>query len=135
MLVLSVFLTAGAAIKLITLDVKNKTGHDIFVELNPKYKDEGMFYYLTVYEDEEPKFTILPAVYKVQVFGSKDGVVWNCFGEADEEYWDENRAVREMDFTKGSRLVVKSCPEPVLAWYALDGLKYKYPQMLWKYVY
>ena len=95
--------------RLVEITGKNRTDNEIRISLTPKYKDEGIAYSnLIVPANDEVIFTIVPAVYWLSARGYTESAdnSWACFGDADKQLWDKNRAKREVDLSHKANITI-----------------------------
>ena len=127
--------TTAAVIRLVRVTAVNKLNHIVYIQLLPVHKDEGIPYYFEIPEKDEREFTIIPAEYVLKMYGGKNGLVWDCFGEVDDELYDDFAPVRILDIQHRSKIVAKTCYQPPLNWFDLKLKDYEYVRKLFSYVY
>jgi len=144
----AILLGAGIALSLTHLTVVNKSGMDLFIKLDMRDKP-AVFYGIAVEAGNkefpvEKLYTIVSGTYEVRASALNEdtGVFFPCYGFADDEYWDEDRALRIMTFGKGARKMIfteRNCvvqpPEVYRFWQDLREKLFKYSDKFFNYQY
>ena len=142
----AILIGAGMSLSLTHLTVINKSGQEIYVKLDMLDKP-SVFYTIslplgTKEFEQEKMYTIVSGTYEVNAWGVKDGSYTPCFGYADDEYYDENKAKHIMTFGKGARKMLfneDNCavqpPEVFKFWQSLADKLYEYNKQLESYLY
>lgn len=136
LLIMIMFLgTTAAVIRLVRVTAVNKLNHIVYVQLLPTKIDEGIPYYFEIPAKDERVFTIIPAEYVLKMYGGKDGQLWDCFGEVDDQLYDDNAPKRLLNIQHQSKIIAKTCYQPPLNWFALKLKDFEYQKKLFSYVY
>ena len=131
------------------LVIKNRLPYDIHVKLE-SLENDGVWF-VNVEASEVPDADVfktidIPAGWywvSASYTNPNDGYIYPCFGVADDELYDDNRAVRLMKFYKGKRALPfkpENCVIPVevfrIDWMALAEKSVQYDaKQLSNYVY
>ena len=149
-------MAVGLALNITHLNIINKTDKEIFVKFvqvdNPQNSFTRQLVPATLEADTEDIVSIVSGTYFVWAWArTRDvdqtghyvyGDYINCYGFADDAYWDKNKAARVIKFGKGLRKLPfsdKSCqflPETLYKYWdnlPLMEFKYKLNQFSYKY--
>lgn len=137
---------AGLALNITHLTAINKSGKAIDVK-GVMVDKPGIVFFLKLEQGTkdfpvEKVYSLVSGTYEVEAWAVDNGSWTPCFGFADDEYWDDWKAVRIMTFGKGARKMIfteRNCVEQPEAiynfWIDLKEKLYEYNSKLFNYQY